>query len=78
VIPGARDYQALIEVKLGHRRTWRPLVGFIIRAAQITSLDHYITYSNAPHDLTPEAIATAEASLKEFARKLVQGEAANK
>jgi hypothetical protein len=78
VIPEARDYHALIEVKLGHRRKWRHLVRFAIRAAHITSIDHYITYSNAPHDLTPEVTAKAEASLKEFAIKIEQGQAANK
>jgi hypothetical protein len=78
VIPKARDYQALIEVKLGHQRKWKQLIGLTIRAAHVTSIDHYIAYSNAPHDLTPEVIAEAEASLKKFAIRIEQQQTANK
>jgi hypothetical protein len=70
VLPSARDYQVRIEVKLGHRRKWRHLLTFPLRAAHITSPDHYITYSNSAHDLTEEVIAEAEAALEEFARKV--------
>jgi hypothetical protein len=73
VIPKARDYQVLIEVKLGHRREWKKLIQLTIRAAHVTSIDHYVAYSNAPHDLTPEVIAEAEASLEKFASRIVQG-----
>jgi hypothetical protein len=78
VIPKARDYQAVIEVKLGHRRKWKKLISFTIRAAHITSIDHYIAYSNALHDLTPEIIAEAEASLENFARRRGIKQTANK
>jgi hypothetical protein len=73
VVPKARDYQALIEAKLGHRREWRRLVTLTIRATHVTSLDHYIAYSNAPHDLTPEIIAEAKASREKFTRRIEQG-----
>jgi hypothetical protein len=72
VIPKARDYRAVVEVKLGHRKEWKELIMFTIRAAHVTSIDHYIAYSNAPHDLTPEIIAEAEASLEKFARRIEQ------
>jgi hypothetical protein len=70
VSPKARDYQARIEVKLGHRRQWRHLLTFPLRAAHITSRDRYITYSNSPHDLTREVISEAEVRMDEFARKV--------
>jgi hypothetical protein len=72
VIPKARDYRAVIEVKLGHRREWKRLVSFAIRAAHVRSPGSYIAYSNAPHDLTPEIIAEAEAALEAFARQFEQ------
>jgi hypothetical protein len=75
VIPMARDYQALIEVKLGHRKKWKRLLLFTIRAAHITGIEKYITYSNAPHDLTPEVIAEAQASLESL-RKDIEGRSA--
>lgn len=70
LVPEARDYQALIEVKLGHRKKWKRLIEFPVRAGHITSIDHYITYRNTIHDLTPELIAEAEASLKEFRKRI--------
>jgi len=70
VWPRARDYQVRIEVKLGHRRKWRHLLTFPLRAAHITSPDRYITYSNSAHDLTEEVIAEAKAAMDEFARKV--------
>jgi hypothetical protein len=74
VIPEVRDYQAVIEVKLGHRREWKHLLRFTVRAAHITIPDRFITYSNAPHNLTPELIMEAEAARKEFCRKIEGGE----
>jgi hypothetical protein len=72
LVPEARDYQALIEIKLGHRKKWKHIIQFSLRAGHITSIDHYITYRNAAYDLTPGLIAEAEASLKEFRKRIEQ------
>jgi hypothetical protein len=46
----ARDRQAKIDVKLGHREGWDHLITFTLRAARITDPKHFITYSNGPSD----------------------------
>lgn len=61
----ARDYRAVIEVKLGHRKQWVELVDFTLRLGHVTDPVHYITYSNAPHDLTKEDLASAEVKLRQ-------------
>jgi hypothetical protein len=47
-----RDYQAQIDVKLGHREDWYHLITFILRASRITSPKRYIAYSNRPYEIT--------------------------
>ena len=75
-IPKVRPYRALIEVKLGHRKKWKRLLQFTIRAEHITEITAYITYSNSPYDITPEDIAKAHASREDLARRIGQGQAA--
>ena len=66
----ARDYQISIEVKLGHKDGWQPLLSFLLHAGHITGPDSYITYSNAPSDLTPKDVAKADASLRRLMEQL--------
>lgn len=42
----ARDYPVRIEVKLGHKKEWQPLLTFSLQAGQITEPGFYITYEN--------------------------------
>jgi hypothetical protein len=59
----ARDYRVVIEVKLAHRRRWKTLADFTLRLGHMVEPDRYIAYSNAPHDLTKEDLANAQARL---------------
>jgi hypothetical protein len=72
--PQARDYPVTIEVKLGHKENWHPLVSFTLRAAHIIHPTNYIAYSNSPHDLTEEDRKKADAALADLAVKLQQKE----
>ncbi|MFJ5530275.1 hypothetical protein [Streptomyces sp. NPDC093261] len=62
----ARDYTVRIEARVGHRRGWRPLLTFTLRAANIIDPDRYTVYSNAPLELTKEGRQKAEAALLEL------------
>ncbi len=53
-VPEARDYKAQIQVRVGHRKGWRPLLTFTLRAANIIDPNHYTVYNNAPVELTKE------------------------
>jgi hypothetical protein len=44
----AHDCQVQIDVKLGHRNQWDPLIIFTLWATRITDPRHYITYPNLP------------------------------
>jgi hypothetical protein len=68
----ARDYRAVIEVKLGHRDRWVTLLDFTLRLAHVIDPDHYIAYSNAPNDLTKEDLAKAHAKLRQIMERVEQ------
>ncbi|MFG2948467.1 hypothetical protein [Streptomyces adustus] len=59
-----RDYKVQIQVRVGHRKGWRPLLTFTLRAANITNRDRYNVYSNAPVELTKEDRQKADAALQ--------------
>jgi hypothetical protein len=70
VMPLARDYQIRIEVKVVHRKRWKHLITFTLRAAHITHPERYITYSNSPRDLTEETVRESKAALERLISKL--------
>jgi hypothetical protein len=47
-ILGAKDYRVRLEAKLGHRKKWRRILDFTLRAWRIGDPDHFITYENTP------------------------------
>ncbi|MFJ4948480.1 hypothetical protein [Streptomyces sp. NPDC088760] len=65
-LPEARDYKAQIQVRVGHRKGWRPLLTFSLRAANIIDPDRYTVYNNAPLELTKEDQKRADAALLEL------------
>lgn len=66
----AREYQIQIEVKLGHRKDWEPLLDFVLRAEHITNPSDYITYSNAQFYLSKEDKAKQTKPLTELKEQL--------
>ncbi|MFE6825301.1 hypothetical protein [Streptomyces sp. NPDC057690] len=86
-VPDARDYKAVIEARLGHRRlrdhvlrrnkAWLPLLTFTLRAGQIISPGSYIAYSNRPGDRTEEDARKAEAALGALLAKLHEDSSSN-
>ncbi|MFJ8075736.1 hypothetical protein ACIQ7Q_17815 [Streptomyces sp. NPDC096176] len=66
LLPEARDYRVQIQVRLGHRKGWRPLLTFTLRAANIIDPDRYTVYNNAPVELTKEDQKRADAALLEL------------
>ena len=72
-VPEARDYKAQIQVRVGHRKGWRPLLTFTLRAANIIDPDRYTVYNNAPVELTKEDQKRADAALLELLEE--QGDA---
>ncbi|MER7183491.1 hypothetical protein ABT404_29150 [Streptomyces hyaluromycini] len=65
-LPEARDYKVQIQARVGHRRGWRPLLTFTLRAANIVDPDRYTVYNNAPIELTKEDRKRADAALLEL------------
>jgi hypothetical protein len=65
-VPEARDYEVQIQVRVGHRKGWRPLLTFTLRAANIIDPDQYTVYNNAPLELTKEDQRRADAALLEL------------
>ncbi|MEU2427013.1 hypothetical protein ABZ619_39375 [Streptomyces sp. NPDC007851] len=65
-LPEARDYKAQLQVRVGHRKGWRPLLTFILRAANIIDPHRYTVYDNAPLGLTKEDQRRADAALIEL------------
>jgi hypothetical protein len=59
----AKDYAGRIEVELGHKNGWRPLLDFTLRAGNILSPGRYLAYSNSPRNLTDEDRAKVAAVL---------------
>ena len=43
-----RDYPALVEIKLGHKKKWKRLIKFTFHAGEISDPDSYVTYENTP------------------------------
>src|SRR5205823_3680098 len=68
----ARDYQVRIEARLGHKKGWRKMLTFTLRAGQISFPEQYIAYSNSPFDLTDAIKAKAETAFAEVMRKVQQ------
>lgn len=65
-LPEARDYKAQVQVRVGHRKGWRPLLTFTLRAANIIDPDRYTVCNNAPLELTKEDQKRADAALLEL------------
>jgi hypothetical protein len=65
-LPEARDYQVQLQVRVGHRKGWRRLLTFTLRAANIIDPDRYTVYNNAPAELTKEDQKRADAALLEL------------
>ncbi|MFI6356532.1 hypothetical protein ACIBJF_28595 [Streptomyces sp. NPDC050743] len=53
-MPEARDYKVQLQARVGHRKGWRRLLTFTLRAANIIDPDRYTVYNNAPIELTKE------------------------
>ncbi|MFD9003703.1 hypothetical protein ACFV0T_22455 [Streptomyces sp. NPDC059582] len=64
--PEPRDYKVQIQARFGHRKGWRTLLTFTLRAANIMDPDRYAVYSNAPLELTKEDKQKADAALLEL------------
>ncbi|MGW1504374.1 hypothetical protein ACWCQW_38775 [Streptomyces mirabilis] len=69
LLPEARDYKAQIQVRVGHRKGWRPLLTFTLRTTNIIDPDRYAVYNNAPLELTKEDQQKADAALLELLDK---------
>lgn len=65
-LPEPRDYKVQLQVRVGHRKGWRSLLTFTLRAANIIDPDRYTVYSNAPLELTKEDRQKADAALLEL------------
>ncbi|MFF4550536.1 hypothetical protein ACFY1J_41115 [Streptomyces sp. NPDC001406] len=72
-LPETRDYKVQIHARVGHRKGWRPLLTFTLRAANIVDPDRYTVYNNAPVELTKEDRKRADAALLELLHE--QGDA---
>jgi hypothetical protein len=44
----AKDYRLRLEAKLGHKKKWRRILNFTLRAWRISDPDQFITYDNTP------------------------------
>ena len=68
----ARDYPARLEVKLGHKREWQPILKFTFRAGHLVYPDSFITYDNTPDSLSEEHRQDADTALKQLAQRLAE------
>ncbi|AYY11517.1 hypothetical protein EF847_01045 [Actinobacteria bacterium YIM 96077] len=70
VVPRGRNYDALVEAKLGHDPDWTSLLRFTLYAVHINSPTQFITYSNTATLCSPDepekAKQTAESLLRRF------------
>ena len=66
----AKDYRARVEVELGHKRGWQPLLDFTLRISHVVEPGRFIAYSNSPRDLTDEDRQKATAALQALMDKL--------
>ncbi|MFG2265893.1 hypothetical protein [Streptomyces sp. NPDC048720] len=74
-VPEARDYTVQLQARLGHRKGWRRLLTFTLRAANIVDPDRYTVYNNAPVELTKEDQKRADAALFELLKDQQDGPA---
>ncbi|MEV5958258.1 hypothetical protein AB0M11_31635 [Streptomyces sp. NPDC051987] len=75
-LPEARDYTVQLQARVGHRKGWRRLLTFTLRAANIVDPDRYTVYNNAPVELTKEDQKRADAALIELLQEQADGSAA--
>ncbi|MFI9614987.1 hypothetical protein ACIHCM_25505 [Streptomyces sp. NPDC052023] len=66
VVLEARDYKVEVQVRVGHRKGWRRLLTFTLRANNITQPDRYTVYVNAVLELTKEDKRKADAAIREL------------
>ncbi|MEU1176818.1 hypothetical protein ABZ464_04065 [Streptomyces sp. NPDC005820] len=69
-IPQAREYTVLLEVLLGHKKGWEPLIQFQLRAGRIVVPHRYMAYSNSPQKQTDGDRAKADAALAKLLKSL--------
>jgi hypothetical protein len=48
----ARDYPVAVEAKLGHKEDWDTILELTLHASRIVDPSYYITYENAPDDIS--------------------------
>ncbi|MFD3590219.1 hypothetical protein [Streptomyces sp. NPDC058683] len=65
-MPEARDYKVQLQARVGHRKGWRRLLTFTLRAANIIDPNRYTVYNNAPVELTKEDQKRADSALLEL------------
>jgi hypothetical protein len=68
----ANDCRVEITTKLGHRKKWKPLLSFTLRASRISFPDEYIVYRNLLYDQTEDdkaKLSKAFVRLSEFLRQ---------
>ncbi|MET7497293.1 hypothetical protein ABZV61_30540 [Streptomyces sp900116325] len=66
IVPETRDYKVQIQVRVGHRKGWRPLLTFTLRTTNIIHPDQYTVYNNALFELTKHDQQKADAALLEL------------
>jgi hypothetical protein len=62
-ILGAKDYRVRLEAKLGHRKKWRRILNFTLRAWRISDPEHFITYENTPDIISEDERREAQIGL---------------
>ena len=50
----AADYKVAVKAKLGHKKDWHTVLTFTFYAGRISDPRHFITYENAPDNLSEE------------------------
>lgn len=59
----AKDYRVRLEVKLGHRKKWRHILEFTLRAERIGDPEHFITYENNSDGISEDQRREAQIAL---------------
>jgi len=67
--PQPRNYVVSVEVKLGHRKSWRNLISFSFHADHVSEPVNYVAYSNEPTAVSEQDRQTAAAALQGLAVK---------
>jgi hypothetical protein len=68
----AKEYRVRIEVELGHKQGWHPLLDFALRVSHVIHPGNFITYSNSPHDVTDDDRRKAAAALRAVMNKVAR------